>query len=586
MPRVTVSTSGTRSIVFVPGEGATLRSLERVFVEGTVSFQTVREAKRVHVPVGEWEKTKHSLATWDLDFIGDAERVLKSIDEESLRQRRALALIRSLDGAAAALLADYKQGERLDRHQLEAVAAITHPDVKGICIFDEQGLGKTVTTLFSFDRLRELATVTTMLVLAPKNMVLEWGRDCQRFFGSKYVVQPVVGGMREKRISLNQPADIYVTNFETTVSLELKLRELLRSQAGSALLVVDESFFVKNAEAVRTQSVRRLRAEVDRCVVLCGTPAPNSPHDVVEQFNIADGGIAFGGVRIPTDREEARPVVQQCIESRGVYVRRLKQDVLPSLPSKTFTRVLVPMEPVQERAYIAAVQHLVRDLHAIDDVTFKKQIASFLAQRAALLQICSNPASVVAGYNETPAKLVALDAILEQLIVERREKVVLWSFFTKTIDTIMSRYAHFNAVRIDGKVALAEDRREAVRKFQEDDTTMLFVGNPAAAGAGLTLHRARYAVYESMSNQAAHYLQSLDRIHRRGQGRPVEYIVLLCDRSIEMPEYDRLIAKEAAAQDLLGDEIAAPVTRIAMLTEAVTAAELVGVAPEEARAAL
>ena len=75
---------------------------------------------------------------------------------------------------------------------------------------------------------------------------------------------------------------------------------------------------------------------------------------------------------------------------------------------------------------------------------------------------------------------------------------------------------------------------------------MLFIANPAAAGAGLTLHRARFAVYESMSNQAAHYLQSLDRIHRRGQEREVEYITLLCEDTVEVQEYARLTDKERA----------------------------------------
>ena len=84
---------------------------------------------------------------------------------------------------------------------------------------------------------------------------------------------------------------------------------------------------------------------------------------------------------------------------------------------------------------------------------------------------------------------------------------------------------------------------------------MLFVGNAAAAGAGLTLHRARYAVYESMSNQAAHYLQSLDRIHRRGQDRPVEYLILVCEDSIESLEYERLLRQESDAQTLLRDKV-------------------------------
>ncbi|HEY4015238.1 MAG TPA: DEAD/DEAH box helicase [Polyangiaceae bacterium] len=479
-------------------------------------------------------------------------------------------------GVASEMLDDFPGRASLDPHQVEAVAAITHPDVTGICVFDEQGLGKTVTTLFSFHRLRQLGAVTCMLVVAPKNMVLEWARDTERFFGSLYSVAVATGFEREKRIALDRPADIYVTNFETTVSLEVRLRQLLSAEKGLAMLVVDESFFVKSTQARRTSSVKALRAQVGKCVVLCGTPAPNSPHDLVEQFNIADGGVAFDGVRLPPEREAARPVVQERIETRGVYLRRLKQDVMPHLPAKTFNRILVPMEPVQERAYGAALQQLVKELNSVDDVTFKRRIASFLAQRAALLQICSHPGSLVEGYQETPAKVLALDSVLDELVLQRREKVILWSFFTFSLGTLIERYARFNPVRCDGSVSRAEDRREAVRRFQEDDETMLFVGNPAAAGAGLTLHRARYAIYESMSNQAAHYLQSLDRIHRRGQERPVEYLVLLCDRSIEVTEYDRLIAKESAAQDLLGDQVTPPLTRLSMLQEAEAAATLLG----------
>src|SRR5207237_10393340 len=140
-----------------------------------------------------------------------------------------------------------------------------------------------------------------------------------------------------------------------------------------------------------------------------------------------------------------------------------------------------------------------------------------------------------------------------EAIGKRGEKVVLWSFYTASIDAIIGRFSRFNPVRYDGTVANVADRGDAVRRFQEDNATMLFVANPAAAGAGLTLHRARVAVYDSMSNQAAHYLQSLDRIHRRGQERDVEYLILLIEDSVEMAEYERLLRKERAAQLLLGD---------------------------------
>jgi SNF2 family DNA or RNA helicase len=111
---------------------------------------------------------------------------------------------------------------------------------------------------------------------------------------------------------------------------------------------------------------------------------------------------------------------------------------------------------------------------------------------------------------------------------------VVWSFYTGSVATIVDRYARYGALRYDGQVFDVAARREAVRRFQDHDDAMLFVANPAAAGAGLTLHRSRVAVYESFSNQAAHYLQSLDCIHRRGQARPVEYLMLLCDGIIEV----------------------------------------------------
>ena len=78
-------------------------------------------------------------------------------------------------------------------------------------------------------------------------------------------------------------------------------------------------------------------------------------------------------------------------------------------------------------------------------------------------------------------------------------------------------------------------------------------------------------IYESLSNQAAHYLQSMDRIHRRGQDRPVEYFILLCEDSLEIGEYDRLVAKEKSQGALLGDRPAQIVSRKSMLAESIEA---------------
>ncbi|MEO1009565.1 MAG: DEAD/DEAH box helicase [Planctomycetota bacterium] len=469
--------------------------------------------------------------------------------------------------------------EVLDDHQVTNVAVMTAPGLCGACVFDEQGAGKTVSLIFAFDQLVQRNEVDSALIVAPKSMVAEWPNDFTRFCGDLYSVMVIGGTRKEKRKAIKSGADVLVTNFETVVSMEPDLAAVLRRRCPRSVLVVDESFYVKNIDAKRTRSLRRLREWCGRAYVLCGTPAPNAASDVVEQFNLVDFGATFSGVSIPDDRESALPVVRERLQECGVFIRHLKQDVLPDLPPKVIRPTVVRLQPQQRAAYEAALTSLYDDLKQTTDISFRKQISSFLARRSALLQLCSAPQAVLDDYRETPTKLLALEEILLEVVRRRNEKMVIWSFYTKSIESIMGLCEPYRPVRYDGTVSDTAVRRDLVSRFQEDDSTMVMVANPAAAGAGLTLHRARVSVCESMSNQAAHYLQSLDRIHRRGQTRDVEIIVLLCEETLEMDEYDRLQRKEAAGQNLMGDPCTSTVSRDQMLAEMIAGLKKVGRQP-------
>jgi SNF2 family DNA or RNA helicase len=457
--------------------------------------------------------------------------------------------------------------DQLDDHQVANVVAMTDPECRGICLFDEQGAGKTVSAIFAWDALSAQDTVDFALIVSPKSMVPEWARDFARFRGDMYSLGTATGTMSEKLAALRAMPDVLITNFDTAITLEHQLIAHLRRMDGRALLIVDESFFVKNRDANRTRALRRIREWCGRAFVLCGTPAPNAARDVVEQFNLADFGVTFGSVRIPEDREEAHAVVEATLRERGAYRRSLKQDVLPTLPTKSFDIVNLELAPIQQLAYDAARADLILDLRQTSDDEFGRRLTSFMARRATLLQICSNPTRIIEGYGETPAKLLALDRLLSDWVDSRGEKVVIWSSYRASLEAIATRYSRLGLVRYDGSVPDVAARREAVRSFQEDADTMVFLGNPAAAGAGLTLHAARIAVYESLTNQAAHYLQSLDRIHRRGQEREVSYYILLGRDTIEESEYATLQAKERTARDLLGDPASQAPSRTTMLQE-------------------
>jgi SNF2 family DNA or RNA helicase len=455
----------------------------------------------------------------------------------------------------------------LDDHQVVNVAAMTAPEGYGMLLFDEQGAGKTVSVIYAFDRLVGLNELDLMVVVAPKSMVGEWANAVGEFMGDRYRVETVEGSAVERARRVDSGADVVVMNYEAVPTVHDPLVLRLRRHPDRALLVVDESFAVKNPQARRTQELEAVRDWFGRAWLLCGTPAPNTAHDIVAQVSMVDFGETFSGVSIPKDRTQAVPVVRDAIDRRAIYLRNLKVDVLPDLPGRSFTRLTVPLAPLQAQLYEAALGALLTEVEALDERQFLKQLGTFLARRMALLRITSNPAGVFDAYDETPGKLAALDDLVDRLVVGDGEKLVVWSCFTASLEAIVRRYARHGTVRYDGSVTSVEERREAVRRFQDDSDTRIFVANPAAAGAGLTLHAARYAVYESFTNQAAQYLQSLDRVHRRGQTREVQYFVLLAEGSIEPAEFDNLVRKEERAHELLGDVVPEPVTREQFLAE-------------------
>jgi SNF2 family DNA or RNA helicase len=443
----------------------------------------------------------------------------------------------------------------LDPAQAVAVAAMTTPNLLGLCLFDEQGSGKTIMTIAAFDVLKSQGIIDAMIVLCPKSMVREWPKDISKMLKEKYSVIVPEGDGWKKYCSTLKRFDILVTNYESIGRFQALLKASAKALA--YLLVVDESYYIKNKEAIRSSLSAELRDYCARCFVLCGTPAPNSPYDLVNQFNLADRGYSFGNFSRSNDPYKDSELVSAAIETRGTFIRRLKTDILQTVPEKQFHLIKVVLKGKQLLIYEKARSQLELELRGLDNNTFKKNLATYFQKRSALLQICTCPRAVDPTLNEVPVKYAHIDSLLSELISAGR-KVIIWSFYMSSIEDLYERYSRYNPVRIDGTKD-ANSRERAVQSFQEDPGTMLFIGNPAAAGSGITLHASFDAIYVSYSNQAAHYLQSLDRIHRRGQlSSKVNYYLLMCENTIEETEIVRLRKKELQQHSLLGDHIKWP----------------------------
>lgn len=444
----------------------------------------------------------------------------------------------------------------LDVAQQYAVNAIIHPNLRGACLFDEQGTGKTVMALSAFDILYSSKIVEQAIIVSPKSMLGGWDKDIRKFTGDKYSIGIVEGNTEHKRRVVEHKNTITIVNYEGIASVLVPLKASARQLR--TMLIVDESYYAKNPATLRAELLSELRPHCLTCLVLCGTPAPRSPYDIISQVDLADNRFAFGTFSKSSSEDNDRERVAEILRTRALAIRRLKQDVIADVPEKNFQIIRVSLVGRQRYMYEKARDEFIVELRSLDNKTFKKHLATYFQKRTTLLEICAVPRMVDPLFAAESAKLQKLVELVNSLAIEHR-KVLIWTCYRDSVSEIAEALSQYHPLIIDGSITSGNQRAESVERFQSDPNALVMIANPAAAGAGITLHASYDAIYYSYTNQAAHYLQSLDRIHRRGQkAKTVNYYMMICDGTIEEHEVRRLRQREMSQHDLLGDVVEWP----------------------------
>jgi len=133
--------------------------------------------------------------------------------------------------------------------------------------------------------------------------------------------------------------------------------------------------------------------------------------------------------------------------------------------------------------------------------------------------------------------------VLEDL--DSREPVVVFVRFRHDLDVV-------RAVAEAGgrRVSELSGRAHELEAWQRGDTDVLAT-QIQSGSLGVTMVRARYAIYYSDVWSLAEYDQSLARLHRPGQKRSVTYIHLAAEGTIDQRIYAALQARKEVIQALL-----------------------------------
>jgi SNF2 family DNA or RNA helicase len=424
----------------------------------------------------------------------------------------------------------------------------------GGILADDMGLGKTLQILAFLLSKKEEGESRPALIVAPTSLVYNWASEIEKF--TPELSYNVVHGSRPERESIIKGADtnaIFITSYAT-----LRRDIDLYGDIVFSSIILDEAQHIKNETSKAAQSAKKLIAS--NRFALTGTPMENHLGEFWSIFDFVLPGHL--GSRYSFSKLYEKPITkEQDLEKsealraliKPFLLRRLKRDVLPELPEKIESQIVIEMSEEQKRVYAATVSRIRGEINKqISEHGFAGSQLQILSALTRLRQICSHPGVYLDDYEGTSGKFEALRELLEEL-KESGHRTLIFSQFTSVLNLIRQMVEEMNLSYhyLDGKTK-ARDRGQMVDVFNGGEGDVFLI-SLKAGGSGLNLTGADTVIHFDPWWNPAVEDQASDRAYRIGQTKNVHVMKLVTRGTIE----EKIVKLQERKRELI-DKVVKP----------------------------
>ncbi len=421
--------------------------------------------------------------------------------------------------------------------------------------FSVPGAGKTTEALAYF--FYSAQESDKLLIVAPKNAFPAWDEQLSECIGSDESVVRLTGGHSNIKNTLKAKPRFSIIAYRQFSLVTDLLIDYLRKN--SVFMFLDESHRIKGGSGkVIVDSILQASYLPKKKLILSGTPMPQADSDL-------DPQISFLYPELNMRNNSSINLIQP------IYVRTTKDELGLEPPKRKIVSVSLTAE--QQAFYLLLKSETARQVQGItrfNRTNLRRMGRSIIK----LMQFVSNPAllaqDIAGAFSEelsrvlVEGKSIKVDKACERArqLAKQGEKSIIWTSFVDNVELIANRLEDIGADYIHGGVDAGDDRetdtREGkIKRFHDDKNAMVLVANPAAASEGISLHQVCHtAIYVDRSFNAAHYLQSEDRIHRLGldPGISTNIEIIECRDTIDEVVNERLKNKVARMAEVLNDK--------------------------------
>ena len=472
---------------------------------------------------------------------------------------------------------NYKFKTKPFAHQLKALEMSW--DKKVFAYFMEMGTGKSKVLIDNMSILYDKGLINGALIIAPKGVYKNWFDSEIPTHMPEHVEKTMVlwessaGKSKEKELQKlfksSYDLHILIMNVEALSTKKGKQFAEKFLSCHKTLMAIDESTTIKNPGAIRTKTIIGLGDKVSYKRILTGSPVTKSPLDLFTQCYFLDPWL-LDHQSYYTFKTRYAITKQINVSGRMVHIvvgyrnigelsdklkpfshRVLKDDCL-DLPPKTYMKRTIQLSEEQSKVYKQMKEIALATLNGKMITT-----VNVITQLMRLHQITCGHFKSDDGVTQT-LKSNRLDELMD-VLSEMEGKAVIWAHYRYDIEVIVEaikkEYGDKSVVTYYGDTS-TDDRQKAIKLIQDPKSEVRFiVGTPQTGGYGITLTGASTMIYYSNGYDLEKRQQSEARIDRIGQEKPMTYIDIIAEGTVDEKIVKALRTKVNIATEIMGEEL-------------------------------
>jgi SNF2 family DNA or RNA helicase len=472
---------------------------------------------------------------------------------------------------------NYKFKTKPFAHQLKALEMSW--DKKVFAYFMEMGTGKSKVLIDNMSMLYDKGHINGALIIAPKGVYKNWFDSEIPTHMPNHIEKTMVlwessaGKSKEKELDTlfksSYDLHILIMNVEALSTKKGKQFAEKFLSCHKTLMAIDESTTIKNPGAARTKNIIALGKHVSYKRILTGSPVTKSPLDLYTQCWFLDPWLldqqSYYSFRtryalmrkIMVSGRQIEIVVGyrnlgELSEKIKPFSHRVLKDDCLDLPSKTYMKRTIQLTEEQQKVYKQMKEIALATLNGKMTTTH-----NVITQLMRLHQITCGHFKSDDGTTQT-LQSNRLNELMD-VLSEMEGKAVIWAHYRYDIEVIVEaikkEYGDKSVVTYYGDTS-TDDRQKAIKLIQDPKSEVRFiVGTPQTGGYGITLTGASTMIYYSNGYDLEKRQQSEARIDRIGQEKPMTYIDIIAEGTVDEKIVKALRTKVNIATEVMGEEL-------------------------------